>query len=76
MMMYSSRTKFRLDDTSDVGRNLFSTSQCGRRFDRIGDLPLPDAQRHGGHSKGCADKGMSINPIQGGETLTLVDQFQ
>jgi light-regulated signal transduction histidine kinase (bacteriophytochrome) len=35
MMMYSSRTKFRLDDTSDVGRNLFSTSQCVRGFDRI-----------------------------------------
>jgi hypothetical protein len=46
VMVYSSRRRFRMDNVSDVGRNLFSASQLCTCTQGNADLPLPDTQRH------------------------------
>ena len=43
--MYSSRTMFRIDPTSDVGRNLSPTPQLHEHFDTNMELPLSETQR-------------------------------
>ena len=76
MMMYSSRTKFKKNDASDVGRNLLSGSQQCTHYQQNEDLPLPEAQCRAGKGKRRTDKEFSTYPARRERTLTLDGQVQ